>query len=1611
MAPRLTLRLLGAGAIALAVVTCSDALTGPRRYPAARIALAPSFSTDARRIMGRLSDFALDVNTVHLVIVRPPSEILKDTTVAFPAGVDTLSIELDVDLKAAEETLQAQVELRDNDILLFSGTQTVLAKRGQTTGGSDGGTVTLSYAGPGNGAATLSIVQRTPAIATGGTIQLATSVLDAQGQPVTGLPLSWTSGDATRLTIDANGVARSIGKPGTVWAKVEGLNGSKDSVTVAISQQATKLTVVSGNAQAVTAGAPLGAPMVVRVADALDQAMPSAKVAWRVKSGGGSIGADTTTSDASGDAQTTYTSGTTSGTAPTIVASIGVDSVTFTQGTVSPAAAAQLGVLAQPTTAQQAKVMTPAPQVQLQDQFGNGKPQAGVPITVALGTGAAGRTLAGTLTVNTDAAGTATFPDLAISGPTGSVTLAFSATGLTGVQSTAIAFTNSDPATIAVVAGDGQKDTVGKQLAQPLQVKITDAQSVAVPNATIDWAITSGSASFSGTASSATTTTTTAADGSASTPLWLGNSAGEVVVTATVRGFPLVATFKDTAVAGGPQALQIVQPSSDTVRSSLAFVRQPIVQLTDAFGNPIASPNWVVVANVDYDTPAQCTGGFQPARAFTPTTTPRFSMAPAPAAARRSALPPALLKRGVRPFVPPAVATVAPKPAPTAPVAAARRRFDALRNVRLPGGVQLSTLRARAARTAATRRPAARAASGGGRLAPAPLVTRSLSAPRLGNAPPVAPANSLTAASACPYAYASGTVSVNTDATGRASYADLGVWGYVGNFNYRVVYYAYDTTAVNPNVYGDSTPVVIVPGTPAYVTQVSGVDAFGLRYDSDTAYTTTGNSRWQDYYASSTSQRPVRLADTVAVFVADSSDNPIVGSKVQWTALAGSGTVDSATSTLDSAGVARGGRWTIPIDSGGYRLFAHVDEWADSLEFTTITVTPQPYYVTPVSGYDQAGAPGAALPLPIVVRVLDQYQFPMPGATVTWTVENGAGTLGAASSVADASGNASVTYTLSDSVAYTDMLSAATSFGYAYVYETIPATGTTRRWIGADTATLVPAWEDPANWSPAGVPTASDNVWISGTTIYRQPTLASDPTVNNARSDYTASIDFAGHTLTVAGDLGLYSTIDTGTVVLTGANANVYSSYSLPSLVVTNGATMRGYLYVNRDLSVSGGVLDLDTLNASVGGAFATSGTGSIKMVTPGVSLYVDGDATFGGGSTSGQITDGLIYVGGNFTQLSTNSPSSFVGSGNNTVYLTDTTTATVSFADPVNSRFAGLQVANTSLGGTVFGTPVNVDGSAYFNPSTRASGAGSLTVAGQLSINSGSDLSGLALATVTGSYFPYNVGVGPKLLRITGTIPSVGTADYAGAIAVDSGGNLNVDGQLRVRGDFSVTGASAAGVPSVIAMSNEVVQLTIDGSALFDGGDESSLLQYGTLTVRGDFTQKATKSKTSFVAGTAVTTVLDGSGPQNVSFATPDTASGSHFGWLNVANVSGSPVTFGDTVAVVGYVRVYDATATGKTAWLHVAPTIGALVIGGPNYLQLGANSHLTLDGGFYGAACQRDTTNVVIDGVNASQLANCGTTVLGFNRIAKSTPLTVRAPAPPSGSVTVALPKRDYR
>jgi hypothetical protein len=65
-----------------------------------------------------------------------------------------------------------------------------------------------------------------------------------------------------------------------------------------------------------------------------------------------------------------------------------------------------------------------------------------------------------------------------------------------------------------------------------------------------------------------------------------------------------------------------------------------------------------------------------------------------------------------------------------------------------------------------------------------------------------------------------------------------------------------------------------------------------------------------------------------------------------------------------------------------------------------------------VSGDGQTGTVQQALAAPFVVKLTDQFGVPRSGVTVSWTRLSGTGTLSAASSTTDASGLASIQYTL-----------------------------------------------------------------------------------------------------------------------------------------------------------------------------------------------------------------------------------------------------------------------------------------------------------------------------------------------------------------------------------------------------------------------------------------------------------------------------------------------------------------------------------------------------------------------------------------------------------------------
>ncbi|HEU4993640.1 MAG TPA: Ig-like domain-containing protein [Gemmatimonadaceae bacterium] len=72
---------------------------------------------------------------------------------------------------------------------------------------------------------------------------------------------------------------------------------------------ATSISVSSGDGQVGVAGQPLAQPIVVHVLDQIGNSLANGVVSWTVLSGGGSVSASTTLTDANGNASVTWTMG------------------------------------------------------------------------------------------------------------------------------------------------------------------------------------------------------------------------------------------------------------------------------------------------------------------------------------------------------------------------------------------------------------------------------------------------------------------------------------------------------------------------------------------------------------------------------------------------------------------------------------------------------------------------------------------------------------------------------------------------------------------------------------------------------------------------------------------------------------------------------------------------------------------------------------------------------------------------------------------------------------------------------------------------------------------------------------------------------------------------------------------------------------------------------------------------------------------------------------------------------------------------------------------------------------------------------------------------------
>ena len=167
-------------------------------------------------------------------------------------------------------------------------------------------------------------------------------------------------------------------------------------------------------------------------------------------------------------ASTRWTLGATPGPNTATAVISGVGTVGFT-ATGNPGTPPSLSLVTEPPeTAERGVEFSRRPVIQLRDPGGGARQLGGVAISVSLVAG--GGTLRGSRTRSTGGDGRVEFDDLAIEGPPGAYTLAFAATGYSGVRSGTIQLSRART-TVAILADDPDPSAPGAPVRVRFQVR------------------------------------------------------------------------------------------------------------------------------------------------------------------------------------------------------------------------------------------------------------------------------------------------------------------------------------------------------------------------------------------------------------------------------------------------------------------------------------------------------------------------------------------------------------------------------------------------------------------------------------------------------------------------------------------------------------------------------------------------------------------------------------------------------------------------------------------------------------------------------------------------------------------------------------------------------------------------------------------------------------------------------------------------------------------------------------------------------------------------------------------------------------------------------------
>ncbi len=577
--------------------------------------------------------------------------------------------------------------------------------------------------------------------------------------------------------------------------------------------------------------------------------------------------------------------------------------------------------------------------------------------------------------------------------------------------------------------------------------------------------------------------------------------------------------------------------------------------------------------------------------------------------------------------------------------------------------------------------------------------------------------------------------------------------------------------------------------------------------------------------------------------------------------------------------------------------------------------------LAPVEGDGQTAPASSTLATPLGARLTDAAGNPISGATVSWTVTSGLGSVTPTSSTTDADGIARSAWTLGAVVG--PQGAEASSAGFTAPF-TANATASEANivWTGAVNSN----WSVAGNWSSGTVPTIADSVRIPLTAT--SPVLDAAAFASKLRIDADVDLQLdtfpllIGRALDVDPGATVGNSSAVGSFVLSGTTGTVRGI--MPRLMVTAGTfALDGPISVASDLVISGGSLAFGSNAATISGDLVTSGTGTFSQTGPGT-VTVEGSVILTGGSTAGLLTSGVLRVRADFAQAG-GSPQAFSASAGHTVVLDGPATQTVALLTP------DLNL-NTACAASCFGTLRSLrgagSGALRINSNLKALGmidvsGDSLDAAGQglISVLPASLASDVVVARFvawqgslvrTAGTFAVDslVAWGSGALIVGEVVPTavVGAYTVTGAhpapVVVEAGGTLDVVGVATIGGGAGPA-LTTRGTGRVL-MQQAGDTLTVAGDADFGGATAPGLMNAGVLRIGGDFAM-TNESADAFIAEGAHVTRLFANNPtarfsriggnQFASLAIDATGAMTFDGNATIAGT----VTVGPTTSVVG--------------------------------------------------------------------------------------------------------------